>query len=141
MKLSAALLVGLLAGCSLGAEREPVRAAASPGDGPIRTSPQVQESYERFLGKTYPMVFALSADGRSAFYYFCFTPGDCDEDRARADSLSGCEDNSNGIPCRIYYEAPDGVVWDGPPVIGLDEATETKTLQPIEVEELAPKTE
>ncbi|MCG8593431.1 MAG: hypothetical protein MI785_03540 [Kiloniellales bacterium] len=120
MKLRAACLVALLAACSAETGREVTSPAATTGGGAITPSAQVQTAYKRFLGKRHPMVFALSEDGRAAFYRFCFTPGDCEEVRARADALSGCEDNARGIPCRIYYQAPHGVVWDGPPVLGLD---------------------
>ena len=125
MQLRAALLIALLAACSSNTARE----ATAPGTatdhtatdgGPIRPTSYVEAAYERFLGKRDPMVFALSEDGRAAFYKFCHASGDCDEDRARADALSGCEDNARGVPCRIYYESPNGVVWDGPPVLGLD---------------------
>lgn len=130
MKLRAALLIALLAACSSNAGREATApGAATDGTatggqatdgGPIRPTSYVEAAYERFLGKRDPMVFALSEDGRAAFYKFCRTSGYCDEYRARADALSGCEDKARGVPCRIYYEAPNGVVWDGPPVLGLD---------------------
>ena len=120
MKLRAALLIALLAACKSDTRREAVAPGASAGEGPITPTKWVQASYERFLGKRDPMVFALSEDGKAAFYKFCLSSGDCDEFRAKADALSGCEDSSGGVPCRIYYEAPNGVVWDGPPVVGLN---------------------
>ncbi|MDJ0947239.1 MAG: hypothetical protein QNJ30_27645 [Kiloniellales bacterium] len=119
MKLRAAYLVALLAACTPGAEREPAAARSDPGGGPITPTPYVEESYKRFLNKRDPMIFVLSEDGKAAFYKFCRSSGDCDDVRARADALSGCEDKAGGVPCRIYYQAPKGVVWDGPPVLGL----------------------
>ncbi len=120
MKHCAAFLVAPLAACTSGAEREPTTPVASVEAGPITPTSYVEASYKRFLNKRNPMVFALSEDGKAAFYKFCLSSGDCDEVRARADALSGCEDSARGVPCRVYYEAPDGVVWDGPPVLGLD---------------------
>ena len=125
MKLRAALLIAPLVACGPESGGDPVTARVVAGDGPITVSPRVQAAYERFLGKRHPMFFALSEDGRSAFYRYCFTPGDCDEDRARADTLSGCEGFTDRVPCRMYYEVRKGVVWDGPPVVGLDTPAET----------------
>ncbi len=118
--LLTALLGALLGACSPDAGREAIAPGASAAGGPITPAAYVQAAYERFLGKRDPMVFALSEDGRAYFYKYCHASGNCDEYRARADALSGCEDSARGVPCRIYYEAPKGVVWDGPPVRGLD---------------------
>ena len=123
MKLTSVILIAPLAAC------------ASSSGGPI--APDNREStYRFFLKQEHPMVFALSENGRSWGYYYCDEVGLCDHAEAKATALRQCRRGAKGSSCRIYYEAPHGVVWDGPPVAGMDAPAGPRSQPPTDVERI-----
>ena len=127
MKLWALLAIAPVAACAL-----------DTGDGTIRPDINTQAAYREFLKRDHPAVFALAENGKTWAYQYCEAAGACDAVAARANALRSCQRSANDTPCRIYYEAPHGVVWDGPPVVGLDPMTDPESPILKEVEKLDP---
>ena len=115
MKLQAIFLIALLAACS-----------SDVSDRSITADIDTQATYGMFLKKDHPMVFVVSEDGKSWAYQACNEAGACDLAIAKITALRGCEGGSDGVPCRLYYEHPHGVVWDGPRMLGLDAPSTTE---------------
>ena len=115
-----------------------VASCAEAGEKVITPGSKVQANYKAFMEREYPTAFALSEDGESSFYHYCDTAGACDIAKAKAVALQMCQINLKRTRCRIYYEAPHGVVWDGPPVVGLDPMTDPESPILKDVEKLDP---
>ncbi len=84
------------------------------GRGPVTLSPSSQLALNRYMGTQEAAAFALTTDGRLAFFSYC--PGghglDCVE--AYESALSGCRRVVKGrIECKIFADLRD-VVWQGP---------------------------
>lgn len=95
-----ALLV-ILSACQGGA-------GGNVGSGPMTLSDEVYDAYQRYLEND-PLVFAISDDGRDAFYYYCREVG-CQPLRNVPDAIARCEERS-GRDCKVFA-IRDQVVWE-----------------------------
>jgi hypothetical protein len=91
-------------------------ACETDAEGPPPTfSPAVQASFEQYMGTLNPALFAVSTDGRAAWWSYCPAHADgCLETGpgSKADVLNRCEKESGGVPCHVYAVGRR-IVWKG----------------------------
>ena len=108
--LLALLAIFLIAGCQ-------TTGGSTVGSGPITLSPVIQNYFDKYLAN-HGSIFAVAIDGRSGLNYYYCPDVQCREHVGeRQLVIDGCEEISQGVPCKIYA-VRDKIVWDfdGPPL-------------------------
>ncbi len=85
------------------------------GSGPITLSPKIYGWFQAYVNKD-PMVFAVSEDGKNAFYWWCIDATACPiRATERLNAIHRCETLYGGskTPCHIFA-VRDKIVWQNP---------------------------
>ena len=82
------------------------------GKGLIILSPGTKASLDEYMGRDAPLYFAVTEDGRGAYYIHCVGGFGCDNGAARAQTLESCRSRT-GRDCKIYA-IRRVVVWQDP---------------------------
>lgn len=94
--------LAFLAGCA-GIEDDRI------GSGPITLSPRTQAAFEEYLNVDEPLVFAVTADGRTWGYSLCEL-WECQLMKEETIAIEFCRKGSDGKPCYIYAMGTK-IVW------------------------------
>ena len=80
------------------------------GSGPVVMSPAAYAAYEAYTAKADPLIFALSGDGKHAYFYYCQSvKKDCDEEKYTQLAVDRCTGHG-GDRCYIFARRK-AVVW------------------------------
>ena len=83
------------------------------GSGPVVMSPAAYSTYQAYTSKADPLVFALSQDGKHAYFYHCLAiKKDCDIERYVQPAIDRCTDRG-GSRCYVFARRK-AVVWRDP---------------------------
>ncbi|MCG8545068.1 MAG: hypothetical protein MJE12_12765 [Alphaproteobacteria bacterium] len=83
------------------------------GKGPVTLSPVAQLALNRYMGTEEARAFAISADGRTAFFVYCPENHGLACEGGYEEALAGCRDAVQGrIQCKILADLHD-IVWQG----------------------------
>lgn len=93
----------LLAACQSGA-------GGTTGSGPVKLSDGAYRAFQTYVDND-PLVFAVTEDGRNAWYFYCLEVG-CQPLRNVAEVISRCEARHKR-PCKLFA-IRDQVVWESP---------------------------
>lgn len=79
------------------------------GSGPVVMSPAAFTAYQAYTSKADPLVFALSQDGKHAYFYHCQAiKKSCDVEKYTQPAIDRC--TSRGERCYIFARRK-AVVW------------------------------
>lgn len=80
------------------------------GAGPVVMSPAAYAAYQSYTSKADPLVFALSQNGKHAYFYHCQSvKKDCDEEKYIQTAVDRCT-GRGGERCYIFARRK-AVVW------------------------------
>lgn len=103
-------LVGIVLLFVLGCQSANSLSGNTVGSGPVKLSASAYGVWEQYLARD-PIVFAITPDGRNAYYYYCTEVG-CQPPRLVSYVLQRCQERY-GTPC-LLFAMEDQVVWENP---------------------------